>query len=35
MTGEPELGKEKKEKEKANKINSILKLTLQIYSNLI
>jgi hypothetical protein len=33
MTGGPEPGKEKKEKE--NRINSNLKLTLQIYSNLI
>jgi hypothetical protein len=33
MTGGPEPGKEKKEKE--NIINSNLKLTLQIYSNLI
>jgi hypothetical protein len=35
MTGGPELEKGKKEKEKENKINSNLKLTLQIYSNII
>jgi hypothetical protein len=35
MIGGPEPGKEKKEKEKENIINSNLKLTLEIYSNLI
>jgi hypothetical protein len=35
LTGGPEPGKEMKEKEKENRINSNLKLTLYIYSNFI